>query len=459
MSKKCPACKTELPEPLPERCPVCNLDGLNQIFLTREDYEYWKENVLAKHIKKMRTYKVSVGHDGVLVLLRDGKLFGFGNNTQGQYCPNHIGEKIIVPQEIAEDVISASAGYNYSLYLDAHGKVHFLGNSGIPFKERFEQGDLVFEEVFARNDVDIFGARTNDGKFYVWGDNSNNLIENLKESSQCDWSVVEVKCGVEVIVYADYGTSWQSYDRDVTLSKSLHEIETEIKYECSKNFGLYEGNLNVKFTFIDKCKFKAWHRTEDYPPLSGYDNPYEWFISDKYEWDETYKPQVYYVNRYIFQPLLSVWARDSLFEKNPSNEEKFTTVSKDFEFLGETIHTQKIVDGLIREDLNALKDELQAGMKEISDFDVQKKVAIERLHCALEKHDPILFDEMIVGGAFARLFDRELFLIFEKAITRIYPAKVNSWLKEIDSKAEEIKSREHDLTTLRNFIQCDIFKL
>ena len=91
---KCPACKATLTEPLPERCPVCQLEGINRMFLTHEEYENWKKTILEEHIKKTRNHRVSVGHDGVLVLLGDGRLFGFGNNTQGQYCPHHIGEII-----------------------------------------------------------------------------------------------------------------------------------------------------------------------------------------------------------------------------------------------------------------------------------------------------------------------------------------------------------------------------
>ena len=159
---KCPACKTVLTEPLPERCPVCKLEGLNRMFLTLEDYKDWKKNVLDEHIKKLRNHKIFVGDAHVLVLMDDGTLFQILDNK---------------PKKIAENVKSVAAGYNYSLYLDDVGKVHFLGNSGIPFKERFKQGDLVFKKVFARLDIDIFGAEDTDGHFYIWGNNYSEIIQ------------------------------------------------------------------------------------------------------------------------------------------------------------------------------------------------------------------------------------------------------------------------------------------
>ena len=83
---------------------------------------------------------------------------------------------------VARNVISATAGYNYSLYLDTEGKVHFIGNSGIAFKERFNQGDLAFKKVFARRDIDIFGAEDIDENFYVWGDNHSEQLETKSET-------------------------------------------------------------------------------------------------------------------------------------------------------------------------------------------------------------------------------------------------------------------------------------
>lgn len=159
---KCPACTTVLSEPLPERCPTCQLEGLNKMFLTLEDNKNWKKTVLNEHIKKLRNHKIFIGAAHVLILLNDGKLFQIEGNYE--------------PTKIAENVVSATAGYNYSLYLDAEGKVHFLGNSGIPFKERFNQGNLVFKEVYAHRKIDIFGVRDVDNNFYAWGDNHSEKI-------------------------------------------------------------------------------------------------------------------------------------------------------------------------------------------------------------------------------------------------------------------------------------------
>ena len=345
---KCPACKTILSEPLPERCPSCQLEGLNRMFLTLEDYKDWKRNVLEEHIKTLCNHKISVGHDGVLVLLSNGQLFGLGNNTQGQYCPRRIGEYIDKPEKIADGVISAAAGYNYSLYLDSNGKVHFLGNSGVPYKERFDQCDFVFKKVFACNYSDIFGVEDIDGNFYVWGDNRESLIENLKEENVREFfdyevssfDIIERSC--EITAYSDYGTSWSYYEfyydkedeeeNEKILSNKLNEIENKIKYEFSKNFGLYENNLWVNLRLTNRRDIK-WHISdEDIPDLPGYGSFDDVsFVSEKYETVGTYEPEIYLVNRYIFQPSPSLNSRDIFFER------VFAT-SKEIGVLGETIY-------------------------------------------------------------------------------------------------------------------------
>ena len=294
----CPACNAMLSEPLPERCPVCNLEGLNRIFLNLEDYEDWKKNILDEHMKKLRNHKISVGYDGVLVLLGDGRLFGFGNNTQGQYCPRRIGEKIDKPEKIADNVISAAAGYNYSLYLDAEGKVHFLGNSGIPFKERFEQGNLVFKEVYAKNNDDIFWVVDEAGKSYIWGviNHNKKFLKKLQS--------VKTKLTVWNKRYWEWDSyKTQKYYREEFNHSSYYGLD-DIKLWL-KSGSDYKGfineygedNLQIEFSILEKkiidskCK-----EEEDYANEEGID-----FNENNYI--VTLQPVVYFLNRYIFQPL------------------------------------------------------------------------------------------------------------------------------------------------------------
>ena len=259
---KCPACKAILAEPLPKSCPVCHLKGINQMFLTREDYDDWKKHVLDEHIKNLRPNRISAGYDGILILLGDGRLFGFGNNTQGQYCPCHIGEKIEKPEKIADGVISAAAGYNYSLYLDTDGKIHFLGNSGIPFKERFTQGDLVLKEVYAKNDIDIFGAEDIYGNFYIWGDNHSEQIEPIVVEHIMDLETIETQQVIGKLtleVKEHYFSDYARIHFNDFFPLSEKELEYSIKMKSDyKSFSkLYsEYNLEIHLEILKSQALK-----------------------------------------------------------------------------------------------------------------------------------------------------------------------------------------------------------
>lgn len=296
---KCPACGNVLSEPLPKRCPVCQLEGINKMFLTLEDYKNWKKKILDVHIGKLRNHRVSVGYDGVLVLLGDGRLFGFGNNTQGQYCPRRIGEKIDTPEKIADNVISVAAGYNYSIYLDANGKLHFLGNSGIPFKERFDQGSLIFKEVYAKNNKDVFWAVDKNGEVYIWG--------TIKDSRRLlkKFEPIETQ-------FTTYESSWWRYCDSYETQTDTYVFDSHSKYhrldditlsiksrpdyiKFSKKYG--EDNLQIVFSTLEK----------EFINSNFYDN-YDHFIEEGKSFREAnyivvLQPEVYFLNRYIFQPV------------------------------------------------------------------------------------------------------------------------------------------------------------
>lgn len=152
--RKCPTCGNVITSTSISECPVCHFRELDRMFLTLDDYEVWREEVLEPYFKKWNEWKcyivktsvesvqfhikirrdigehrVSAGQGGGLVLLGDGKLYGFGDNLNGQYYPTYIGKTISEPLKIADDVISMAVGYNFSVYLDADGRVYFLENS------------------------------------------------------------------------------------------------------------------------------------------------------------------------------------------------------------------------------------------------------------------------------------------------------------------------------------------
>lgn len=303
---KCPACKTALSKPLPERCPVCKLEGLNRMFLTLEDYEDWKKNVLDEHIKKLRNHKIFVcDAQHVLVLMDDGTLFQIEGNK---------------PAKVAENVKSVAAGYNYSLYLDSDGKVHFLGNSGIPFKERFKQGDLVFKKVFARLDIDIFGAEDTDGHFYVWGNNHSEVIQthSLKVLFRA-YRLEEKKIDDE---YEDFVKIYGRGNIERNISyRTEGEEKKEFCWTMERNNLYYETSgpcllpgyfekCYIKFNggkFILKCRDKCDYDKRHCPHCDAHIELYRVYR------EMLVTGEITYIDNYIFEPQSPKKAFDRLF--------------------------------------------------------------------------------------------------------------------------------------------------
>ena len=322
---KCPACKATLTEPLPERCPVCNLEGLNRMFLTLEDYEEWKTNVLEEHMKKLCNYKFFAGVTQFLVLLDNGTLFQIVDSK---------------PVKVAEKVTSVAAGYNYSLYLDVAGKVHFIGNSGIAFRERFNQSNLIFKKVFARRDSDIFGAEDIDGNFYVWGENCNgHVFKSISKKFLFTLNTVSSeitnKTELNLSTYGTYGSEWivRWYSNSEDYSPSFCELESSIKTtaEYDKFRKIYgEENLKIEFNVLSKGTILESGKDKDYEKESTNDKYYDDRLPSEdhgpYQGKKTYyawkkmrvslRPDLYLINNYIFIPMQfysKTW--DNLFYK------------------------------------------------------------------------------------------------------------------------------------------------
>lgn len=51
-TKKCPACDSTISGNA-DKCPNCNMGGLNKLFLNKEDYDSWKREFLEPHIKRL----------------------------------------------------------------------------------------------------------------------------------------------------------------------------------------------------------------------------------------------------------------------------------------------------------------------------------------------------------------------------------------------------------------------
>ena len=71
---------------------------------------------------------ISVGHDHMLILDKDGSVWGIGNNSYGQLGKENEGGSIQTFRKIADGAVMVSAGRRNSAYIDANGDCYVLGD-------------------------------------------------------------------------------------------------------------------------------------------------------------------------------------------------------------------------------------------------------------------------------------------------------------------------------------------
>ncbi len=72
---------------------------------------------------------ISAGFDHTLVLMKNGDLYGVGNNAYGQIGSANFGGQTGVFQKIASNVAAMAAGRRHSLYIDSAGNLYGLGDN------------------------------------------------------------------------------------------------------------------------------------------------------------------------------------------------------------------------------------------------------------------------------------------------------------------------------------------
>lgn len=296
-TKKCPACHTAISMEA-DRCPKCGLENLNQIFLSKKDYEAWVQEYLEPHMAEFPP-KVFAGYAHALILFASGELYGIGNNDSGQLgagADRYVEE----PCLIARQVKSAAAGYNYSVYVTRDKEVKMLGTGR--FAEYF-QGFSGAEEVFADGTRDIFFIKAEDGRLLAFGDN--NVESIVPRSEQEVYRFQDER--VEVSHWAftssmSIGTtgfsSWTNYyDDDEELRKLLIQNLTE-KEVYKEQVRLHsEDNLTLNLELISE---------ED----KGTQN------SGNYRQARTYRPSIVLYNKIIYDPIPvgRIYAEEPVYE-------------------------------------------------------------------------------------------------------------------------------------------------
>ncbi|MBQ3442916.1 MAG: DUF927 domain-containing protein [Selenomonadaceae bacterium] len=116
--------------------------------------------------------------------------------------------------------------------------------------------------------------------------------------------------------------------------------------------------------------------------------------------------------------------------------------------------------------IEELKSELQSVNKALTDFETEKKAALEKLR-NLEKFDSntMFSQDILAAAAFAKLFDKQAFSNLKREIknygdkNRSEKVSVNDWNYDVKDKATDISSRQNNLLTRRTEIKAEINSL
>ena len=278
--KKCPACGEAL-APGTAQCPNCQLEGLDQIFLSRADYDNWVRKVLKPHMGKV-SRRVFSDESTLLILTGSGELYGMGGNSSGQIVENG-GDYIREPVHMAPNVISAAVSGHYSIFATEDGRIHIRGRG--EFAERVPEFTDA-REVFLRRSQ--FYVVNRQGQVFVFGDNSDGSLEPEQEE--------------QLMVFPEAS----SVQRDFYEPSGYYS-------RLPSNYDLYCAECEVRKKIMETEKYQAF--AQRYEPSNlhillkltstvRYDH-YDSFYSRK-TFDLTYNfiPTLVLRNTYLYTPVL-----------------------------------------------------------------------------------------------------------------------------------------------------------
>lgn len=297
--KECPACGKELGGQ-EDKCPYCGFEGLKTVFLSRQNYLDWQETVLDPYKEMIKPPRIFAGHPGVLILMFNGDLYGYGNNDTGAFGEENYGIILTKPQLVAENVKSAALGYNFSIYLTKEGKVELLGKrTNVPFRERF-QGILGADEVYASGSGDIFWVKYKNGELGVWGANTNGQIAEVTKVPLREYErIVEGynSCS-RWEKEKDMGTQGRSKIVDKTYSSWTVPTMEEIKKEIQETdeFRRYAEKYSAANIIFASEKEKDMGEKKEKIQTSV-----NWTKTTK-SGEVLYKMHMYFVNNYLYHP-------------------------------------------------------------------------------------------------------------------------------------------------------------
>lgn len=304
--RRCPVCGEALEENA-DACHNCKLDGLNQLFLSKEAYWDWYEREVISRKDRFFNPQVFAGARHFLILLGSGDLYAVGNNYNGA-CGPDLPQELTKPVRIARNVKHAAAGKNHTVYITGDGEVRLIGNSDL--SDRF-QWDLRARYVFS-NGSDTFFIKAYDGALYGFGENGNGQITPVRRERLRDFE----KYTVRILEYGTWNHSWyygtpsgQDYCAYYSKRDQPNDVLSAVK--CSdwyieqvrahgeKNIIPDDVLLNKNRVLIrDDFLDGAGEPCDYYAKTSGYERRRR-----EYEEIQERQIQVFLENRVIYEPV------------------------------------------------------------------------------------------------------------------------------------------------------------
>lgn len=262
------------------------------------------------------------GEGGTLTLSAEGILCGAGWDLVYAYGVDYDSSAALSAPlvKIAENVVSAAAGYNYGLYVTADGTLHFIGDSGIPYAERFAFNGRI-RQVFAEADRDVFSLEDEKGDIWRWGCNfACDLADRgTVPRAVLDDQVVTAKRGKAIWCYEAEGRIhyykgilYENVGSSALGKLKQWAIQQKEYRHLSAQYG--EDNMLLKYVLRNRSPKReicspdwsedAYERAEDvdFPFGPQVMNRRQCAYCGTAE-ELTYSIGIYTENRYLFQPI------------------------------------------------------------------------------------------------------------------------------------------------------------
>jgi hypothetical protein len=153
------------------------VDVYENIFVVKSDDSLWSSDLTGNATKVLENVlEVSAGYRFNLAIRKDGSLWSWGENSDGQ-LGNGTVKNSSIPQEILNNVIFASAGYNHSFAIKSDGTLWAWGNNLYGQLGNGSAENSNVPKLITYNAVDVSAGvghsvlLKSDASVWAWGNN------------------------------------------------------------------------------------------------------------------------------------------------------------------------------------------------------------------------------------------------------------------------------------------------